>query len=72
MTRSYRITRWISQYAYEAIWKAVSILGDRDTICAIVGGITIMSTDENRIPKEWMESVEDFETSKFIKKENGS
>jgi len=56
----------------EAIWKAVSILGDRDTICAIVGGITIMSTDETKIPKEWIDSVEDFETSKFIKKENGS
>lgn len=55
----------------EAIWKAVSILGDRDTICAIVGGITIMSTNENRIPKDWIESVEKFETSEFIKKENG-
>ena len=42
--------------------------GDRDTICAIVGGITIMSTDENRIPKDWIESVEKFETSEFIKK----
>jgi len=52
----------------EAIWKAVSILGDRDTICAIVGGITIMSTHEHRIPKDWMESVENFETSMFIKK----
>ena len=49
----------------EALWKAVSILGDRDTICAIVGGITIMSTDENRIPKKWLDSVEKFETSEF-------
>ena len=49
----------------EAIWKAVSILGDRDTICAIVGGITIMTTDEDRVPKEWVDSVEDFETSEF-------
>jgi ADP-ribosylglycohydrolase len=52
----------------EAMWKAVSILGDRDTICAIVGGIVIMSTDENRIPKDWLELVENFETSEFIKK----
>ena len=52
----------------EAIWKAVSILGDRDTICAIVGGITIMSTADNKIPKEWMESVEKYETSEFIKR----
>jgi ADP-ribosylglycohydrolase len=49
----------------EALWKAVSILGDRDTICAIVGGITIMSTDEDKVPKEWLTSVEDFETSVF-------
>lgn len=49
----------------EAIWKAVSILGDRDTICAIVGGITIMTTDEDKVPKEWVNSVEDFETSEF-------
>ncbi|MCB9231978.1 MAG: ADP-ribosylglycohydrolase family protein [Bacteroidia bacterium] len=48
-----------------AIWKAVSALGDRDTICAIVGGITIMSTDESKIPADWIKSVEDFETSVF-------
>lgn len=51
-----------------AIWKAVSILGDRDTICAIVGGITIMSTDEDRLPNVWIESVEDFEKSEFVNK----
>ena len=55
----------------EAIWKAVSILGDRDTICAIVGGIVIMSTDENKIPIEWNNSVEDFESSIFMKENNG-
>ena len=48
-----------------AIWKAVSILGDRDTICAIVGGITIMSTEENNIPTNWLTSVEDYKLSKF-------
>lgn len=52
----------------EAIWKAVSILGDRDTICAIVGGITIMSSNENRVPEQWVKSVEKFETSEFIAK----
>lgn len=46
-----------------ALWKAVSILGDRDTICAIVGGITVMSTEE--IPITWNSAVEDFEKSKF-------
>lgn len=51
----------------EALWKAVSILGDRDTICAIVGGITIMSCDENSIPNDWQKAVEDFEKSIFRK-----
>lgn len=50
----------------EALWKAVSILGDRDTICAIVGGITIMNSAEVNIPRLWMESVEDVETSIFM------
>lgn len=49
----------------ESIWKAVSILGDRDTICAIVGGITIMSCKEKSIPENWINSVEKFEFSKF-------
>lgn len=49
----------------EALWKAVSILGDRDTICAIVGGITIMSSDEKSVPANWIDSVEDFEKSVF-------
>lgn len=49
----------------EAIWKAVSILGDRDTICAIVGGITIMSAPENTVPANWLDSVEDFASSQF-------
>lgn len=49
----------------EGLWKAVSVLGDRDTICAIVGGILIMSTDEKSIPREWIDSVEDFEESDF-------
>lgn len=48
-----------------ALWKAVSILGDRDTICAIVGGVTIMSSNKENIPKKWSDSVEDFEKSPF-------
>lgn len=51
-----------------ALWKAISILGDRDTICAIVGGITIMGTQEKRIPKKWLDSVENIETSIFWNK----
>lgn len=49
----------------KALWKAVSILGDRDTICAIVGGITIMSCDKKSIPNDWQNAVEDFEESIF-------
>ena len=49
----------------EALWKAVSILGDRDTICAMVGGMTIMSTKEENIPNNWITTVEKFETSIF-------
>lgn len=49
----------------DSIWKAVSILGDRDTICAIVGGITIMSSYENNIPIKWRKLVEKFELSEF-------
>lgn len=49
----------------EALWKAVSILGDRDTICAIVGGITIMNANPSTIPNLWTESVEDYNYSIF-------
>lgn len=52
----------------EALWKGISVLGDRDTICAIIGGITIMSTQEKHIPKIWLDSVEKVETSQFIQK----
>lgn len=46
-----------------ALWKAVSILGDRDTICAIVGGIVSQTTVQ--IPQNWLGKVEDFEQSIF-------
>ncbi|MEO1052742.1 MAG: ADP-ribosylglycohydrolase family protein [Bacteroidota bacterium] len=49
----------------EALWKAVSALGDRDTICAMVAGITIMSSDEDQIPRQWFDQAEDFESSIF-------
>lgn len=51
-------------YDFEnALWKAVSVLGDRDTICAIVGGIVAQTTNE--IPQNWLDNVEDFEKSVF-------
>lgn len=48
-----------------ALWKAVSVLGDRDTICAIVGGIVIMSAPEETIPLDWINAVEKVEDSVF-------
>lgn len=54
------------QHHFEnALWKAVSILGDRDTICAIVGRITVMSASGNTIPQTWLNAVEDVENSIF-------
>ena len=37
----------------EAIWLAVSAGGDRDTICAIVGGIVVSRVGLDRVPDEW-------------------
>jgi ADP-ribosylglycohydrolase len=49
----------------EGLWKAVSALGDRDTICAMTGGMLIMSSNENTIPRSWLNAVEQFENSQF-------
>jgi ADP-ribosylglycohydrolase len=49
----------------EALWHAVSALGDRDTICAIVGSIVILSCDPATVPVAWANAVEDVETSVF-------
>lgn len=49
----------------EALWKAISGLGDRDTICAIVGSIVILSAPEHTIPKTWLEKLESIEGSPF-------
>lgn len=50
----------------EALWKAVSILGDRDTICAIVAGIVSMSAAPKTVPILWQNSVEPIQDSEFI------
>lgn len=36
----------------EALWQTVAGLGDRDTTCAIVGGIVALSAGE--VPREWL------------------
>jgi ADP-ribosylglycohydrolase len=49
----------------EALWKAVSALGDRDTICAITGSIVALST-QKPIPVQWEEQTERIGRSPFI------
>jgi ADP-ribosylglycohydrolase len=41
-----------------ALWTTVSGLGDRDTTCAIVGGIIVMSAGVESIPPSWLRSRE--------------
>jgi ADP-ribosylglycohydrolase len=42
----------------DALWRTVSGLGDRDTTCAIVGGIVAMSAGVESIPSSWIQSRE--------------
>jgi ADP-ribosylglycohydrolase len=42
----------------EAMWATVAGLGDRDTTCAIVGGIVALSAGPGAIPKDWLLSRE--------------
>lgn len=49
----------------EALWTAVAGLGDRDTICAIVGSVVILSAKPNTMPIDWQEQVEKIELSTF-------
>jgi ADP-ribosylglycohydrolase len=43
----------------EFLWLTVSGLGDRDTTCAIVGGIAALALGENALPSEWEQHCED-------------
>ena len=57
--------RHISDYP-EALWTTVSALGDRDTTCAIVGGLVALNSGARGIPTDWLEareSLSDWETS---------
>ena len=38
----------------QAMWVTVSGLGDRDTTCAMVGGIVVMYSGVESIPAEWL------------------
>lgn len=59
---------WCAAHYYtsveEALWKAVSALGDRDTICAIVGGMVALFAEE--LPQQWVNHMEHPEDSEFF------
>jgi ADP-ribosylglycohydrolase len=42
----------------EALWTTVAGLGDRDTTCAIVGGIVALSAGRESIPPSWLAARE--------------
>jgi ADP-ribosylglycohydrolase len=44
--------RWVPDYE-EAMWQTVSAGGDKDTTCAMVGGIVALRTGLDGIPKDW-------------------
>ena len=51
--------RHIDNYE-EALWATVSGLGDRDTTCAIVGGILALRDQAGPIPPDWLLAREPF------------
>ncbi|MBD3904397.1 ADP-ribosylglycohydrolase family protein [Chryseobacterium sp. Ch-15] len=48
----------------ECLWNTVSALGDRDTTCAMAGGVSILCCDEKTIPT-WIKNVENWKNSRF-------
>jgi ADP-ribosylglycohydrolase len=42
----------------DAMWATVAGLGDRDTTCAIVGGIVVLATGTQAIPVGWLRTRE--------------
>jgi ADP-ribosylglycohydrolase len=53
---------WVAAHASagfeQALWHTVSALGDRDTTCAIVGGILALKHGHEAIPTHWMRARE--------------
>jgi ADP-ribosylglycohydrolase len=50
-------SRFLGSYE-EALWNTVAGLGDRDTTCAIVGGIVVMFVGAEGIPSSWLSTRE--------------
>ena len=48
----------------ECLWNTVSALGDRDTTCAMAGGVSILCCDENTVP-DWVKNVENWKKNRF-------
>lgn len=48
----------------ECLWNTVSALGDRDTTCAMAGGVSILCCDEDTIP-DWTKKIENWKKSQF-------
>jgi ADP-ribosylglycohydrolase len=42
----------------QALWHTVGALGDRDTTCAIVGGVLALTIGPDGIPQHWLQSRE--------------
>jgi ADP-ribosylglycohydrolase len=51
----------------EAMWTTVSGLGDRDTTCAIAGGVVVMSTGRDGIPAAWIAAREPLRRDSLIR-----
>ncbi len=46
----------------KCLWNTVAALGDRDTTCAMAGGVSILCCDENTVP-DWTKNVENWKKS---------
>lgn len=60
------------EYLYdyeEALWACGSAGGDRDTTCAMVGGIVVMYTRPEAVPAEWLKRREPLPSWPFVNNE---
>jgi ADP-ribosylglycohydrolase len=55
---------WVAAHASpragfeEALWHTVGAVGDRDTTCAIVGGVLALTSGPDGIPQRWLQPRE--------------
>jgi ADP-ribosylglycohydrolase len=57
VTHAHPVARHVRDYA-GSLWATVSVPGDRDTNCAIVGGVVAGATGLGEIPGEWLSARE--------------